>query len=136
MIDESRFIDSSSELIAASKDEDWLITDLIYYFTDGFRLEKEELPEPFSSNRLIFPSIEDVVREHLRDREKAETLLSEAKTLWNKYKNGEIEGHWKYACEYERVDHLEAYLRGRNAFNLPTLFSLHAIEACMKSIRG
>lgn len=119
MIDENRYIDSASSVIAAQKDEEWLITDLIYYFTDGFRLEKEELPEPFSSNSRIFPSIEDVVREHIRDREKAVKLLDEAKDLWNRYERGEVKGHWRYACEYERVDHLEAYLEGRYAFELP-----------------
>ena len=118
MIYDNLYVDSLSETIAAKKDVDWLITDIMYYFIDGFHVEKEELPEPFCSERRVFPSLEEAVREHIEDTDKANVLLKAAKNLWQRYEAGEIKGHWKYACSYDRVDHLEAYLRGRHEFEL------------------
>ena len=119
MIEENRYMDIASEELAAKKDEEFLATDLIYYFTDGFEVERESLPEPFKSTPNIFPKIEDMVKDCIHDREKGHELLTAAKEMWNQCEAGEINAGWRYAHEYRRVEHLEAYLNGRHQFQLP-----------------
>lgn len=119
MIAENRFMDKNSELVAKQHDENALVTELIYYFIDGFHIEKTELPEPFASEKRVFPSIEDSVKKALHDPDQAQAILSAGKKLWDKCELGEIKPHWRYAHEYSRIEHLEAYLNGYHAFDLP-----------------
>lgn len=119
MIAENRFMDKNSELIAKQHDEDSLVTELIYYFTDGFHVDRAELPEPFASEKRSFPSIEEAVKKALHVPEMANTILNAGEELWDRCELGEIEPHWRYAHEYSRIEHLAAYLNGYYNFNLP-----------------
>ena len=119
MLADNRFMDKNSELIARQHDENALVTELIYYFTDGFKVDSTELPEPFASEKKIFPEIEEAVKKALHNPEMAQNILRSGKELWERCELGEIEAHWKYAHEYSRVEHLEAYLNGYYPFDLP-----------------
>lgn len=119
LIEECRFLDAPAEILSARYDENSAITDIIYYFFDGFDRENYELPEPLKSTGHIFPDVEEAVRAYISDPIKAQEILAYAKELWDRYQKGELAGHWKYACNYERVEHLEAYLNGRHHFDLP-----------------
>ena len=119
MIAENRFMDKNSELVAKQHDENSLVTELIYYFMDGFHVERAELPEPFAFEKMVFPSIEDAVKKALHVPEKAQAILKAGKELWDRCELGEIKAHWRYAHEYSRIEHLEAYLNGYHVFELP-----------------
>lgn len=119
MIAENRFMDKNSELVAKQHDENSLATELIYYFWDGFHIEKAELPEPFATGKRSFPTIEESVKAALQNSEQAQTILQVGKELWDRCELGEIKPHWRYAHEYSRIEHLEAYLNGYHAFELP-----------------
>ncbi|MDD3414206.1 MAG: DEAD/DEAH box helicase family protein [Lachnospiraceae bacterium] len=119
LIEENRYLDAPTEILAAKYDENTTITDILYYFFDGFDREKYELPEPLKTTGHIFPSAEDSMRSYIQDPNKSVEILSYAKELWKRYKAGELDIGWRYACKYERVEHLEAYLSGRHQFDLP-----------------
>lgn len=119
MIAENRFMDKNSELVAKQHDENSLTTELIYYFWDGFYVEKAELPEPFATGKRSFPTIEESVKDALRNPEQAQIILKAGKELWDKCEIGEIKAHWRYAHDYSRIEHLEAFLNGYHTFELP-----------------
>lgn len=126
MISENRFMDKTSDIIAANADLKSLIEDIIYYFKDGFSVEKDELPEIFNFSN--HPKTEVAVREALQDPEKAKELLEAAKELWNRCERGEIAARWRYAHDYARVEHLEAWINGRASFELPDRLEIPNVD--------
>lgn len=124
MISETRFMDKNMDLVAKQHDENSLIGQLIYYFRDGFYAEKEDVPEVFRTEAYVHSNMEENVKTALHDMEKANEILVAGKELWDKCERGEIKAHWRYAHDYSRIEHLEAYLRGRYSFDLPDKLSI------------
>lgn len=143
MVERNDFLDADEDLIAAQVDEENVITEMIYYFRDAFHVANESLPEPFNQNGYVFPDIEEQVQKIINNHESGEKLLASAKQLWNEYEEGKIESHWKYACQHNRIDHLEAYLNGRYQFQLhneidkltPTFITNDAVDKAIR-LRG
>ncbi len=127
MIKENSFLDQAEEAVAAAHDEKSLISDIIYYFIDGFRLDRDMLPSPFSVVHG-HPEIENAVVDILRNPERAKDMLEEMKDLWKRCEDGEIEAGWRYAHDWQRVEHLKAYLNGRYAFELPEKIAVPQIN--------
>lgn len=119
MVEDRLFIDSTDEILAAELDEKSLLTDLIYYFRDGFDIDRNMLPEPLDKEAYVFPNIENTLRAYISDRDNALKLLEAAKGLWERCERGEIKPRWRYAHDYNRVLHLESFLNGRYPFVLP-----------------
>ena len=112
------YLDKTSELLAYTDYEDKLANNLVYYFTDGFAIEKDELPEPFRSTNRIYPTITDAVKSVIRDRNASLKLLLECKKIWRQYQNGNIKPHFKYACRYDVITDFELYIKGHHNFNV------------------
>ena len=55
-------------------------------------------------------------------------MLEEMKDLWKRCEDGEIEAGWRYAHDWQRVEHLKAYLNGRYAFELPEKIAVPQIN--------
>lgn len=115
LISDMNFLDHADYLLAKERDLRSLATDLIYYFQDGFEIEDTDKPDVFNELH-IFPNIENSVMEALKDPEKCAEIYEKAENVWTKYKNGEIEGKWKYACKHDRVEHLLRYMNGQHEF--------------------
>lgn len=115
MISESRYMDKTGELVAREEDLDSLVTDITYFFCDGFEIEKEKLPALFQEriSDMFMP-----VRKALMDKAQAESILESAKDLWNRCERGEFPAKFRYAHNYGRIEHLESYINGRHVFNL------------------
>lgn len=121
MVESGRFIDATAEKAAEAQDLKAVTEEMIYYFTDSYDISFSELPWPFSeSDGVNYPSWEDQIMDMLQhDPEKSRDFLQAAKDLWEKGEKEEIEVKWKYCHEYSRISHLEAFLSGRQNFNLP-----------------
>lgn len=119
MVESNQYLDATEEKIAVQVDEDDTVTDIVYFFQDAFDISREKLPDPLNATGYIFPNVTDSVREYIRKEENGRKLLQSARQLWHEYENGEIKCHWKYACNVEKINHLEAYLNGRHEFQLP-----------------
>jgi len=120
MVESCNYIDASSEPVAASLDKSEVLTDIIYYYRDGFDISREQMPYPFNESSFVWPEIEDKVSDVLDNHpDLAENLLNESWKLWLKHLDGEVQASWKYACTLDRVLHLQSYLSGRHKFDLP-----------------
>ena len=124
LIESNMYLDEASEIIAAKKDKEYLIADLYYYFIDAFDITKEQLPEPFVTELTSEPSVENIIKSYLEDMDKAKELLMAAKVLWEAGKQGVLTAKWRYAHDYQRIEHLESYIHGRHKFSLPESLEL------------
>lgn len=119
MVRDCRFIDAEEAELAKKDDEKGLIKDIIYYILDGFQgVDIATLPEPFNEIHM-FPDLEKEVWELLHIQERASQLLDVMKKMWDDCEKGLLQPHWAYAHEYQRVKHLEYYLKGYTVFELP-----------------
>ena len=119
MVENNQYLDYMQEKIAADVDEEDTVTDIMYFFQDAFYLDEDQQPDIMNAIPHVFPDRSEAIKEYIRNSDQGNALLDAAKKLWAMYENGEIERHWKYACQYSRIEHLEAYLNGRHKFELP-----------------
>lgn len=119
MVENNQYLDYMQEKIAADVDEEDTVTDIMYFFQDAFYLDEDQQPDIMNAIPHVYPDRSEAIKEYIRNSDQGNALLDAAKKLWAMYENGEIERHWKYACQYSRIEHLEAYLNGRHKFELP-----------------
>ena len=119
MVENNQYLDYMQEKIAADVDEEDTVTDIMYFFQDAFYLDEDQQPDIMNAISHVYPDRSEAIKEYIRNSDQGNVLLDAAKKLWAMYENGEIERHWKYACQYSRIEHLEAYLNGRHKFELP-----------------
>lgn len=129
MIAENRFMDRVGETVSASIDENSVISEIEYFFLDGFETEgHEDLLPTFLRGRRNFPLMDEELRSILHNPSQAGLLLDAAKDLWNRCEAGEIPSGYRYAHKYERIEHLERYLNGRYSFDFTDKISVKNID--------
>lgn len=120
IIENNEYVSLLDEMLAASHDEEKVVTDINYFFLDGFYVDDEEhiFSELLKGIPHVYPKRTDSIKEIINNPETGNKLLEDAKNLWGMYERGEVKRHWKYAATYDRVQHLESYLNGRHHFDL------------------
>lgn len=115
-IEDGIYFDKTDELISYAIFENKLIDSIIYYFTDGFEIAKEDMPEPFNFTTRTWPTIHERVRDVITNSSSAMNLLLECKKVWSQFEKGEIKTHFKYAANHKVIENFENYIKGHHKF--------------------
>lgn len=123
IVEEHSFMGDAESLAAEAFDIKTLTDDMYYYYRDGFTEIPEELmPDILKETGMSYPDfseklttvlsgIQDDVNQH-----HVQQIYHSMEEIYHRMEKGEIKRNWKYACNYNRIDHLRAFLNGRNRF--------------------
>lgn len=120
IVEEHDFMGHVEALAAEAHDAKTLLSDIYYYYRDGFtEIPEEILPDIVKETGLSYPELSEKLTTVLSagqkevNRHHMQQIFHSMDEIYHRMERGEIKKNWKYACTYDRVDHLKAFLNGR-----------------------